>query len=41
MAENSLRLLENWVLRKTFGPEIEEETRSWSELHGEKLQTLL
>jgi hypothetical protein len=40
MAENSSMLLENWVLRKTFGPEMEKVTRGWSELHGEKLHDL-
>jgi hypothetical protein len=37
MAENTSRLLENRVLRKTFEPEMEEVNRGWTELYGEKL----
>jgi hypothetical protein len=37
---NTSRLLENWVLRKTFGPEMEEVNRGWTELYGEKLHNL-
>jgi hypothetical protein len=38
--EHRLRVLENRVLRRIFGPKRDEETRDWRKLHGEELHNL-
>jgi hypothetical protein len=38
--ECRLRVLENRVLRRAFGPKRDEETRAWRELHNEELNDL-
>jgi hypothetical protein len=39
--EHMLRVLENRVLRKIFGPKTEEVTGEWKRLHNEKFNDLL
>jgi len=38
--EPSLRVYENWVLRRIFGPERDEVTGEWRKLHNEELNDL-
>ena len=38
--ERSLRVFENWVLRRIFGPKRNEETEEWRELQNEELYDL-
>ena len=38
--ERRLRVFENWVLRKIFGPKREEVTGEWRKLHYEELNDL-
>jgi hypothetical protein len=38
--ERSLRVFENMVLRRTFGPERDEVTGGWKKLHNEELHGL-
>jgi len=38
--ERRLRVFEIRVLRKTFGPERDEETGEWGKLHNEELNDL-
>jgi len=38
--ERSLRMFENRVLRRIFGPKRDEVTRDWSKLHNEELNDL-
>jgi hypothetical protein len=38
--ERRLRVFENKVLRREFGPERDEETGEWRRLHNEELYTL-
>jgi hypothetical protein len=38
--ERSLRVFENRVLRRIFGPKRDEVTRTWRKLHNEKLNDL-
>jgi hypothetical protein len=38
--ENRLRVLENRVLRRIFGPKRDEETGEWRRLHNEELHVL-
>jgi hypothetical protein len=38
--EHKVRVLENRVLRKIFGPKMEEVTGGWKRLHNEKLCNL-
>jgi hypothetical protein len=38
--ERRLRVFENWVLRRIFGPKRDEVTREWRELHNEELHVL-
>jgi hypothetical protein len=38
--ERRLRVFENRVLRRIFGPKRDEETRSWRKLHNEELHNL-
>ena len=38
--ERRLRVFENWVLRRKFGPKRDEVTRGWSKLHHEELNDL-
>jgi hypothetical protein len=38
--ERRLRVFENRVLRRIFGPTREEEAREWSRLHNEELNYL-
>jgi hypothetical protein len=38
--EHRLRLLENRVLRRIFGPKIDEVTGEWRKLHNEELHDL-
>jgi hypothetical protein len=38
--EHRLRVSENRVLRRTFGPKREEVTRDWRKLHNEELRNL-
>jgi hypothetical protein len=38
--EYRLRVFENWVLRRIFGPKREEVTGSWRRLHNEELHNL-
>jgi hypothetical protein len=40
MEERRLRLLENGVLRRIFGPKRDEVTGDWIKLHIEKLNDL-
>jgi len=35
--EHGLRVFENWVLMRIFGPEREEVTGEWRKLHNEEL----
>ena len=35
-----LRVFENWVLRRIFGPKRDEVTGEWRELHNEELNDL-
>jgi len=36
----SLRVLENRVLKRVFGPNREQKTREWRKLHNEELKDL-
>jgi hypothetical protein len=38
--ENRLRMFENRVLRRMYGPKMGEVMRSWSKLHNEELHDL-
>jgi hypothetical protein len=38
--EHRLRVFENRVLRKIFGPKIDEVTGKWRKLHNEQLHNL-
>jgi hypothetical protein len=38
--ECRLRVFENWVLRRIFGPKREEVTGEWRKLHNEELNDL-
>ena len=38
--EHRLRVFENRVLRKVFGPKRDEVTREWRKLHNEELNDL-
>jgi hypothetical protein len=38
--EHRLRVFENWVLRKTFGPKTDEVTENWRKLDNEELHNL-
>jgi len=38
--ESMLRLFENRLLRRIFGPKRDEETREWRKLHNEELNDL-
>jgi hypothetical protein len=38
--EHRLRVFENWVLRRIFGPERDEVTGGWRKLHNEELHNL-
>jgi hypothetical protein len=38
--ERRLRVYENRVLRRIFGPETYEETREWRRLHNKELHTV-
>jgi hypothetical protein len=38
--EHRLRVLENKVLRRIFGPKRDEVTREWKKLHNEELRDL-
>ena len=38
--ERRLRVFENRVLRRTFGPKRDEVTRKWRKLHNEELNDL-
>jgi hypothetical protein len=38
--EHRLRVFENRVLRRTFGPKRDEVTRGWRKLHNEELHNL-
>jgi hypothetical protein len=38
--ERTLRVLENRVLRRIFGPKRDEVTREWIKLHNEELNDL-
>jgi hypothetical protein len=38
--EHRLRVFENRVLRRIFGPKRDEETRDWRKLHNKKLHNL-
>jgi len=35
--ERKLRVFENWMLRRIFGPRMDEVTREWRRLHNEEL----
>jgi hypothetical protein len=35
-----LKVFENWVLRRIFGPKSDEEMRDWRKLHNQKLHNL-
>ena len=37
--EHRLRVFENWVLRRVFGPKRDEVTGKWRKLHNEELLT--
>jgi hypothetical protein len=36
--EHRLRVLENWVLRRIFGPKRDDVTGEWRKLHNEELR---
>jgi hypothetical protein len=38
--EHGLRVFENGVLRRLFGPKRDEVTRGWRKLHNEELHNL-
>jgi hypothetical protein len=38
--ERSLRMLENRILRRIFGPKTDEVTGEWRKLHNEELNDL-
>ena len=38
--ERRLRVFENWVLRRVFGPKRDEVTGEWRKLHNEELNDL-
>jgi hypothetical protein len=38
--EHRLKVFENWVLRRIFGPKRDEVTEDWRELHNEELHDL-
>jgi hypothetical protein len=38
--ERSLRMLENRILRRIFGPKMDEVTGEWRKLHNEELNDL-
>jgi hypothetical protein len=38
--EHRLRVFENWVLRRIFGPKRDEVTEGWIKLHNEELHGL-
>jgi hypothetical protein len=38
--EHRLRIFENWVLRRIFGPKRDEVTGEWRRLHNEELHDL-
>ena len=38
--EHRLRVFENWVLRRIFGPKRDKVTGEWSKLHNEELNDL-
>jgi hypothetical protein len=38
--ERRLRVFENWVLRRIFGPERDEVTGEWRKLYNEELNDL-
>jgi hypothetical protein len=38
--EHRLRVFENWVLRRIFGPKRDEVTTEWRELHNEEFHNL-
>jgi len=38
--ELRLRVFENWVLRRIFGPKRDEVTRAWKNLHNEELDRI-
>ena len=38
--ERRLRVFENWVLRRVFGPKRDEVTRAWRKLHNKELNDL-
>jgi hypothetical protein len=38
--EHGVRVFENRVLRRIFGPKREEVTRDWRKLHNEELHNL-
>jgi hypothetical protein len=40
MKENRLRVIENRVLRRIFGPKRDEVMRGWRKLHNEELRGL-
>jgi hypothetical protein len=40
MEEHRLRVFENRVLRRIFGPERDEVTEGWRKLHNEELHNL-
>jgi hypothetical protein len=40
MREHRLRIFENGVLRRIFGPKREEVTGQWKEVHNEELHNL-
>jgi hypothetical protein len=40
MEEHRLRVFENRVLRRTFGPKWDEVTGEWRKLHNEELRDL-
>jgi len=39
-ADRRLRVFENWVLRRIFGPKRDEVTWGWRKLHNEELHDL-
>jgi hypothetical protein len=38
--EHGLRVFENWVLRRIFGPKRDEVAGEWRKLHNEELHNL-
>jgi hypothetical protein len=38
--ERRLRVFENWVLRRIFGPKSDEVTQKWRKLHNDALNDL-